>query len=89
MTTPEWISVIALTISTGGFVLQARSWLISGPRLRLSIVADAVSVPSDDKKGSVALVPLVLARVDTLESLSHVIIFGSIMVSEEWQTSAA
>jgi hypothetical protein len=41
-----------------------------------------VAMPSS-KRGSV-----ILARVDTPESLSHVIIFGSIMASKEWQTGA-
>jgi hypothetical protein len=47
-TTSEWISVIALVISSGAFSLQARSWLASGPRLRLSLMADALTFPRVD-----------------------------------------
>jgi hypothetical protein len=47
MTISEWVSVLALIISSGGFALQARSWLMSGPRLHLSVMGDAMSFPDD------------------------------------------
>jgi hypothetical protein len=77
MTTPEWVSIIALTISSGGFALQARSWLMSGPRLRLSVVSDAVSVPGDDKKGSVALTVINRGTEPAVLTLVVAFIFSS------------
>jgi hypothetical protein len=46
MTTPEWLSTLALIISSGGFSLQARSWWLSGPRLHLSVMGDAIAFPA-------------------------------------------
>jgi hypothetical protein len=55
MTTSEWISIIALIISSGGFAIQARNWFFGKARLHLSVMADAVFFPSNDKKPRLAL----------------------------------
>jgi hypothetical protein len=73
MSTSEWIAVIALVISSGGFALQARSWLVSGPRLYLSVIADAVSFPVDDEKPKLALT--VINRGDEPTMLTHMVGF--------------
>jgi hypothetical protein len=73
MTTSEWISVIALIISSGGFALQARGWLMSGPRLHLSVIADAMSIPDDGKGIRLALT--VINRGDEPTMLTHMVGF--------------
>lgn len=55
MTTSEWISVLALSISSAGFALQARNWFMSGPRLSLSVMADAITIPDDGGGDRLAL----------------------------------
>jgi hypothetical protein len=55
MNVSEWISVLALGISSGGFALQARNWFMSGPRLHLSVIGEAISIPDDGLGTRVAL----------------------------------
>jgi hypothetical protein len=74
MTTSEWISVIALVISTGAFSLQARSWLASGPRLRLHLMADAISFPRVDNDPKLAL--FVINRGDTPTTITHMVLYS-------------
>jgi hypothetical protein len=74
MTTSEWISVIALIISTGAFSLQARSWLASGPRLRLHLMADAISIPRVDNDPKLAL--FVINRGDTPTTITHMVLYS-------------
>jgi hypothetical protein len=74
MTNSEWISVIALMVSSGGFALQARGWLASGPRLHLSVIADAVSFPAQVyPKPKLALT--VINRGDEPTVLTHMVAF--------------
>jgi hypothetical protein len=74
MTTSEWISVIALIISSGAFSLQARSWLASGPKLRLSLMADAISYPRVDNHPKLAL--FVINRGDTPTMITHMVLYS-------------
>ena len=71
MTTSEWLSVIALIISTGGFAINLRNWLASGLKLRLSIMADARSVPDDGLGPRCALI--VINRGTTPTMLTHMV----------------
>jgi hypothetical protein len=73
MATSEWISLIALIISSGGFALQARGWLMSGPRLHLSVMGDAISFPHDDNKPKLALT--VINRGDAPTVITHMIAY--------------
>jgi hypothetical protein len=73
MTTSEWISVIALMISSGGFALQPRSWLMSGPHLHLSVIADALTIPDDGQGSRLALI--VINRRDEPTMLTHMVAF--------------
>ena len=72
MTTAEWISVIALIISSGGFAIQARSWILSGPRLHLSIIADAMLIP--DEEGPRAALT-VINRGTAPTMLTHMVVY--------------
>ena len=73
MTTSEWISVIAIIISTGAFTIQARNWFMSGPKLHLSVIADALAFP-DDGKG-VRLSLTVINRGTDPTMLTHMVGF--------------
>jgi hypothetical protein len=73
MTVSEWISVLALVISSGGFSLQARNWFMSGPRLHLSVMAEAIAFPDDGKGVRVALT--VINRGTDPTMLTHMIGF--------------
>lgn len=55
MNSSEWIAVIALIISTDGFAINLRNWFMSGPRLHLSVMADAVVIPDDGQGDRVGL----------------------------------
>jgi hypothetical protein len=73
LTTSEWISVLALAISSGAFAIQFRNWLVSGPRLRLNVMADAISFPRTDNKPKLALT--VINRGDAPTVLTHMVGF--------------
>lgn len=73
MTVSEWISVLALIISSGGFAIQARSWLVSGPRLHLSVMGDAISIP-DDGRGN-RLVLTVINRGTEPTMLTNMVVY--------------
>lgn len=73
MTTSEWISIIALVISSGVFALQARNWIMSGPRLHLSVMGDGIAIPDDGKGVRVALT--VINRGTEPTMLTHMIGF--------------
>ena len=76
MTTSDWLATIALIISAGGFALQARSWLASGPRLHLSVIADAVSIPRDaGDDGTPKLALSVINRGDEPTVLTHMLAY--------------
>jgi hypothetical protein len=49
MTNSEWLSTLALVISSGGFALQARNWWMSGPRFHLSVMGEAIVIPDDGR----------------------------------------
>ncbi|MGO7605530.1 hypothetical protein ACC718_19695 [Rhizobium ruizarguesonis] len=69
----DWIAILALVISTAGFMLQYLRWLDEGPKLRLSVMADAVSYPIDDKKAKLALTVINRGTAPTL--ITHMIAF--------------
>lgn len=73
MTIPIWISVLALIISSGSLALQLKKWLEEGPRLHLSVMADAVMFPVDDKKPKLVLT--VINRGSTPTLITHMIAF--------------
>jgi hypothetical protein len=74
MNTSEWLSVIALVISSGGFAINLRNWLATGPKLRLSIMADARSIPDDGLGPRCALI--VINRGTTPTMLTHMVLYG-------------
>jgi hypothetical protein len=78
LTTSEWISVLALAISSGAFAIQLRNWLFSGPRLRLTVMADAISFPRQ-KNDAPHLALMVINRGDTPTVLTHM--FGYVYKS--------
>jgi hypothetical protein len=73
MRTAEWLSVIALIISSGGLAIQLRNWAMGKPRLHLSAMSDA-SVFPDDGKGSRAALT-VINRGGEPTFLTHMIAF--------------
>jgi hypothetical protein len=73
MTTSEWLSVIAIMISSGGLSIQLRNWLMSKPQLHLSVMAEALSFPDDDRGTRAALTVINRGGEPTL--LTHMIAF--------------
>ena len=82
MTTSEWLSTIALIISTGGFAIQARNWFFASPRLHLSVMSDAVVFPDDKRGPRMALTVINRGAAPTM--LTHMIVF----VYDNWWTWA-
>jgi hypothetical protein len=74
MTYSDWLAVIALIISSGGFAINLRNWFMSGPLLHLSIMADALSIPDDGKGPRIALI--VINRGTTATMLTHMVFYG-------------
>jgi hypothetical protein len=74
MTYSDWLAVIALIISSGGFAINLRNWFMSGPQLHLSIMADAISVPDDSKGPHLTLI--VKNRGTTATMLTHMVVYS-------------
>ena len=74
MTASEWCSVLALIISSGGFALQYRNWFMSGPRLRISIMGDAMVIP-DDGEGPRAAIT-VINRGTEPTVITHMVVYA-------------
>jgi hypothetical protein len=42
---PEvWVAIYAACVATGALLLQLRSWVVSGPRLRVSVISDGLII---------------------------------------------
>jgi hypothetical protein len=73
MAMSDWFSGIALAISAAALGLEFRRWFETGPKLKLSVMADAVSFPNDDGKPKLALT--VINRGSEPTMLTHMIAF--------------
>jgi hypothetical protein len=73
MTTSEWISVLALIISSGGFAIQARNWFFASPRLHLSLMADAIVIPDDGEGPRASLT--VINRGAVATRITHMLVY--------------
>ncbi|ACM27992.1 hypothetical protein Arad_4248 [Rhizobium rhizogenes K84] len=73
MKVTDWAAIIALIISTAGFVLQLIRWFDEGPKLRLSVMADAIFVTNDDKRDKLVLTVINRGSAPTL--ITHMIAF--------------
>jgi hypothetical protein len=86
MNTSEWIAVIALIISSGGFAINLRNWFMSGPRLHLSVMPDAISMPDDGQGTRVAL--NVINRGTTATMLTHMVVYSFPSLWRRWRFKA-
>ena len=73
MAASDWLSVIALIISSGGLGIQLRNWLVSKPRLYLSVIGEALTIPDDGRGERAALT--VINRGGEPTMLTHMIAF--------------
>jgi hypothetical protein len=51
-----WVTIYAAIVSTSAFVLSATQWLLSGPRVRISLIPDGIVIgggPEYDEKNIV------------------------------------
>ena len=55
MTVTDWTAIVALAFSAAALALEVRRWFESRPRLRLSVMGDALLMPGDDGKARSAL----------------------------------
>jgi hypothetical protein len=56
VTSTDWTATIALILSAGALLLELRRWVESGVRIKLRVMADAISFPYDDKKEKLVLI---------------------------------
>lgn len=73
MNTTDFIASLALLVSGASFGIQFFQWLRSGPRLKLSLMADAVEFPKGDGKPKLALT--VTNRGEEPTMITHMIAF--------------
>ena len=75
MSATDWIAVIAIVVSSGALALEIHRWFESGPRLHLSIMADAMKfgggVTDDDE---VRIAVTVINRGNVPTTLTHFIV---------------
>ena len=67
----DWIAVLALVVASGALALEVRRWFESGPRLHLSLMADAVEFPHGDGEPKLALT--VINRGGASTTLTHMV----------------
>lgn len=71
MQTSDWIASFALVVSGGAFALELRRWFASGPKLILSVMADAMAIPNEGDDPFLVLT--VTNRGDTPTTITHMI----------------
>src|SRR5688572_17511487 len=80
--TSDWLSAFALVIAGGALALEVRRWFETGPRLRLSLMADAETYPPDD--GKPKLILHVTNRGDTPTTLTHMVTYRYRSIFHRW-----
>ncbi len=78
MSTTDIIAILALVIASGSFALELKRWFDQGPKLHLSLIADAVMVPDDDGRDKLFLT--VTNRGDVPTLVTHMIVY----VYDDW-----
>lgn len=73
MEASDWIAIIALIVSSGALFLEVRRWFEEKPRLKLSVMRDAIEFPDDDGKPKLALT--VVNRGNMPTTLTHMVAF--------------
>jgi hypothetical protein len=73
MTVTDFIAALALVVSGASFGIQAAQWFSSGPKIKLSLIADAVEFPKTDGKPKLALT--VTNRGDAPTMVTHMFAF--------------
>lgn len=74
MTPTDFIALLALIIATATFALQVKQWLENGPKIHLSVMADAITFPDDDRRPKLGLT--VTNRGNEATQITHFIAFG-------------
>jgi hypothetical protein len=72
--TANVIALFALLVAGGAFALELRRWVEGGPRLSLSIMADATMFPVDDGKRRMLLTVANIGGMPT--QVTHMIAFA-------------
>lgn len=73
MTTTDLVATLALMVSCFTLALELKRWFDAGPKLKLSVMGDAVVIPDDD--GEPKLLLTVVNRGDTPTTITHMIAF--------------
>lgn len=73
MTPTDFIATLALMVSCFTLALELKRWFDAGPKLKLSVMGDAVVIPDDD--GEQKLLLTVVNRGDTPTTITHMIVF--------------
>jgi len=70
----DWFAGLALATSGAALGLELRRWFESKPRLRLSVMADAVITPGDDGKPKLVVTATNIGQYPTM--ITHLVVFG-------------
>lgn len=73
MISTELIAILALVISGAALTLELRRWFDDGPKIVVSVMADATLFPDDDGKEKLAL--SAVNRGNTPTTLTHFVAF--------------
>lgn len=73
MTTTDFIAILALVVATFTFALELKRWFDAGPKLRLSVMGDAVVVPDDGQGDRLALTAINYG--DRPTTITHFLVF--------------
>ncbi|MGA0530780.1 hypothetical protein [Hansschlegelia sp. KR7-227] len=76
MTPADWIAIYAAVVATGAAALEIRRWFESGPKLVVSVMADASMVGGGEIDRGRYLVATVTNRGDQPTTITHFGIVG-------------
>lgn len=74
ITTTDFIATLALVIAAATFVLQVKQWFDSGPKIKLSVMGDALEFPGPDRTPKIALT--VTNRGSERTQITHMVAFS-------------
>lgn len=76
----DFIAALALLVSGGALALEIRRWFEAGPKIHISLIADAVMMPDDGQGDRLAITVYNRGGVPT--TVTHMIVFA---MHPRWQ----
>jgi hypothetical protein len=74
MEVSDWAALLAMLISAGALALEVRRWFEGGPRIYVTVMANAKTVPADD--GRPKFLIIVTNKGDVSTTITHMVMYS-------------